>query len=79
LHDVSVTIRELRDNGDELVDRAARGELVTITRASRPVATLGPAQAKAVPADALLLRWRRLPPVDLARLRADIDDVVDAS
>ena len=31
-----VTIRELRNQGGEIVDRAARGEQITITRAGRP-------------------------------------------
>jgi len=35
-----VTIRELRNHGGEVVDRAAAGELITITRNGTPVAEL---------------------------------------
>lgn len=59
-----------------MVDRVARGEQITITRAGRPVAELRPVPATAVPADVLVARWRRLPPVDPAALRADIDDTL---
>jgi antitoxin (DNA-binding transcriptional repressor) of toxin-antitoxin stability system len=75
----NVTIRELRNNGGEVVDRAARGEEITITRAGKPVAALRAIVADAIPADVLLTRWRRLPAVDPARLRADLDEVMDAS
>jgi prevent-host-death family protein len=35
-----VTIRELRNHGGEVVDRAKRGERLTITRAGQPVAQI---------------------------------------
>jgi prevent-host-death family protein len=35
-----VTIRELRNQGGEVVGRAAQGEQITITRSGRPVAEL---------------------------------------
>lgn len=67
-----VTIRELRNQGGEVVDRAARGERITITRSGRPVAELRPLRAP-LSADALLERWRRVPAVDPVALREDID------
>jgi prevent-host-death family protein len=73
-----VTIRELRNHGGDVVDRAARGEQITITRAGKAVAELRPASPPALAADALLARWRRLPRVDPAALRADIDEILDA-
>lgn len=75
----NVTIRELRNHGGEVVDRAARGEEITITRAGKPVAALRAVAAEGVPAGLLLDRWRHLPTVDDAQLRADLDDVLDAS
>ncbi|HEX6455928.1 MAG TPA: type II toxin-antitoxin system prevent-host-death family antitoxin [Solirubrobacterales bacterium] len=74
----SVTIRDLRNHGGDVVDRASRGEKITITRAGTPVAQL---QALRPPlsADVLLDRWRRLPAVDPARLREDVDRLLDAS
>lgn len=73
-----MTIRELRNHGGAVVDRAARGEQITITRAGTPVAELRPTSPPALPADLLLARWRRLPAVDPAALRADIDEALDA-
>lgn len=70
-----VTIRELRNEGGDVVDRAARGERITITRSGRPVAELQPVRAP-LSADALLERWRRLPPVDPVALRRDIDELL---
>lgn len=68
-----VTIRELRNKGGEVVDRAARGERVTITRSGKPVAELRPLRADALDASVLLERWRSLPHLDAARLREEID------
>ncbi len=75
----AVTIRDLRHRGGEIVDRAARGEEVTITRAGKPVASLHPVAAGALPADVLLARWKRVPVVDAQRLRADLDEIIDAA
>lgn len=71
-----VTIRELRNHGGEVVDRAARGEQITITRSGRPVAELRPLRPP-LSADALLSRWNRLPEVDPVSLRDDVDSVLD--
>ena len=70
-----VTIRELRNQGGEVVDRATRGEQITITRSGRPVAEL---RAVRIPlsAEAVLERARRLPPVDPVALRDDIDELL---
>lgn len=73
-----VSIRDLRNHGGEVVDRAARGEQITITRSGKPVAELRPLR-QALSAEALLERWRLLPPVDPASLRSDIDDLLDTN
>jgi prevent-host-death family protein len=73
-----VTIRELRNHGGEVVDRAARGERITITRDGRPVAELK-AVRPAASAHALLESWRWLPLVDPAALRADLDELLDSA
>ena len=73
-----VTIRELRSRGGDVVDRVSRGEQVTITRSGKPVAALRPIDAPALSADVLIARWRSLPAVDPAALRADLDDVLGA-
>ncbi len=72
-----VSIRELRNNGGDVVDRAARGERVTITRAGKRVAELRPLTGPGLTAEALLLRWRHLPLVDPDGLRRDIDALLD--
>ena len=74
----NVTIRELRNKGGEVVERASRGEQITITRSGKPVASLRALAMDALPADILLSRWRRLPTVDPAGLRADLDQILDA-
>jgi antitoxin (DNA-binding transcriptional repressor) of toxin-antitoxin stability system len=73
-----VTIRDLRNHGGDVVDRAARGEQITITRAGKPVAELRAVQPPALTAETLLARWRSLPAVDPARFRADLDELLDA-
>jgi prevent-host-death family protein len=73
-----VSIRELRNHGGEVVDRATRGEAITITRRGKPVARLTPIAPVPLPAEALLERRRHLPAIDPKRLRADIDAVLDA-
>jgi prevent-host-death family protein len=71
-----VTIRELRNDGGGVVDRALRGEEVTITRSGRAVAELRPLRP-ALSAESLVERWRRLPEVDPAEVRADLDEILD--
>lgn len=73
-----MSIRELRNRGGEVVDRVAGGEPATITRSGKPVARLVPLAAQPLPAATLLARWRRLPLLDPAALRADIDATLDA-
>jgi prevent-host-death family protein len=74
-----VSIRDLRNKGGEVVDRAARGELITITKAGRRVAELRPLRQPGLAAEALLERWRHLPSVDPVAMKRDIDRLVDAS
>ena len=74
----AVSIRDLRNHGGEVVDRASRGEQVTITRAGQAVAELRPLASPPLSAETLLARWRRLPDLNPASLRADIDETLDA-
>jgi prevent-host-death family protein len=68
------SIRDLHDHGCAVVDRVERGEVVTLTRAGKPVAELRPVSCRPLAAESLLARWRWLPAVDSAALRADIDE-----
>jgi prevent-host-death family protein len=73
----TVSIRELRNHGGEVVDRVEAGASAIVTRDGRAVAELRPVRSRGVNAAALLERWRRLPAVDPDRLRRDLDDVID--
>jgi antitoxin (DNA-binding transcriptional repressor) of toxin-antitoxin stability system len=72
-----VSIRDLRNSGGEVVDRAARGEPIRITRAGQPVAELRALPATGPSASTLLERWRNLPAVDPIALRRDLDQVME--
>lgn len=72
-----VSIRDLRNHGGEVVERAQRGERLTITKAGKPVAQLVALPRQPAPLDVLRLRWARLPRVDPAALRRELDAVLD--
>jgi antitoxin (DNA-binding transcriptional repressor) of toxin-antitoxin stability system len=74
----SVSIGDLLNQGGDIVDRASRGAQVTITRAGQAVAELRPLPSPPLSAEALLAQWRRLPDLDPAALRADLDETLDA-
>jgi prevent-host-death family protein len=74
----SVSIRDLRNHGGDVVDRAARGEQITVTRSGKAVAELRAVSRTPLSAEALLSNWRALPAVDPSALRADVDSVLDA-
>jgi prevent-host-death family protein len=76
---VEVAVRELRNNGGEVLERVAAGEPLLVTRDGHPIAELRPIPRRPLPAATLLERWRHLPELDPARLRADIDDLLDPS
>lgn len=74
----SVTVRELRNHGGEVLDRVARGEALVVTRDGAQVAELRPRTRRSpTPAD-LIARRRHLPAVDPDALRRDLDAVLDA-
>ncbi len=74
-----ITVRELRNRGGDVLDRVARGEALTVTRDGQAIAELRPLARRPIPAAVLIERWRRLPAVDPAKLRADLDNVLDGS
>jgi prevent-host-death family protein len=74
-----VSIRELRNHGGDVLDRVEAGARLTVTRSGRPIAELVPLQRPGLAAVTLLERWSRLPELDPAALRADIDALLDAS
>ncbi len=74
-----VTIRELRNHGGEVVDRAAAGESITITRNGTPVAELRPVAKPPMTATRLVTLFKDLPATDPVRFRADTDAGLDQS
>jgi antitoxin (DNA-binding transcriptional repressor) of toxin-antitoxin stability system len=75
----TVTIRDLRNHGGDVVARAARGEPITITRAGKPVAELRAVPQAALSAEVLIDRRRRLPELDPLALRHDVDQALDST
>ena len=75
----NVSVRDLRNNGGRVLERVVNGESLTVTMDGRPVAELRPVPGRALPAATLLSRWRRLPAIDSAAFRADIDRTIDTS
>jgi prevent-host-death family protein len=73
------TVRELRNQGGQVLARVLGGEQVTITRDGEPVAKLIPLGRKPLSAEALVKRFRALPPVDPAGFRRDVDSMIDQS
>jgi prevent-host-death family protein len=73
----SVTVRDLRNRGGEVLDRVERGERVIVTRDGRAVAELRPLPRRSARPSELIERRKGLPRVDPDVLRRDIDTVVD--
>lgn len=73
-----MSIRDLRNHGGDIIDRASRGEPITITRAGKPVAELRALSVPVPSAQALLRRWRALPAVDPEAFRRDVDRLMDS-
>lgn len=72
-------MRNLRNHSAEVLARVARGESLTVTRDGQPVAMVNPLPRRAVGVDQLIARRRRLPAVDARALRADIDELLEAT
>ena len=75
----TVTVRELRNHGGEVLDRVARGESLVVTRDGAEVAELVPRRRPAKTTADLIAARRTLPRMNLGRLRADVDRILDAS
>lgn len=75
----TVPIRELRNKGGAVAERVLSGELITVTRAGKPIMQLRPIPQHALSGKALVERWQHLPRLDPERLRADLADILDDS
>ncbi len=73
-----ITQRELRNGSGEIMRALDRGESFVVTRNGVPVGELAPLKRRRfVAADAAVAAFRGAPTVELGRLRADLDAVVD--
>ena len=74
----TITERELRNDNAELIRALEIGDTFIITRNGLPVGRLTPvARRTFVPAKELKEAFSRLPRVDVAQLRADLDAYID--
>jgi prevent-host-death family protein len=73
----SVSVRDLRNHGGEVLSRVRRGEHVVVTSDGAQVAELRPLHLARVSTSELVARRRALPPLDVGALRDDIDTVLD--
>lgn len=73
----TVTVRDLRNNGAEVLRRVELGERVVVTRDGTPVAELRPLPRPSASPSELIRRRRNLPRVNPDDLRRDIDSVLD--
>lgn len=72
-------MRELRNNGGDVLRRVEHGERIVITRDGTPVAELRPLpRSSAGPAE-LIRRRKNLSPVNPDALRRDIEALIDPS
>lgn len=75
----TVSVRELRNHGGEVLSRVERGETFIVTRDGAELAELRPLRRRSAGPAELIERRRHLRPVDPESLRNDLDDIVDSS
>jgi|JRYE01.1.fsa_nt_gb prevent-host-death family protein len=74
-----VGIRELRNQGGDVMERVQAGEHIIVTKSGKPVAEIRPLGRRNLGREELLARWRHLPLIDPAAFRRDIDEALDPS
>jgi prevent-host-death family protein len=73
-----ITQRTLRNDSGEIMRGLDRGESYIVTRNGVPVGELVPVRRRAtVPAEVLLAALAGAPPIDPARFRKEVDDLID--
>ncbi|XPP26697.1 MAG: type II toxin-antitoxin system Phd/YefM family antitoxin [Leucobacter sp.] len=73
----TVTVRELRNDSARVLARVAHGERLTVTKDGDPVAAVIPLPRKPLNAEQLVERFTQAPRINAARLRGDIDEILD--
>jgi prevent-host-death family protein len=75
-----ISQRELRNESGEIMRRLDKGETFVVTRNGTPVGELAPfTRHRFVTADAARALFQGAPAVELAKLRADLDEVASQS
>jgi antitoxin (DNA-binding transcriptional repressor) of toxin-antitoxin stability system len=75
-----ITQRELRNNSGEIMRQLDQGASFVVTRNGVPVGELSPLRRRRfVSAEAVAAAFRGAAPIDLRRLRSDLDQRIDQS
>jgi len=73
-----ITQRALRNDSGQVMRALDAGETFVVTRNGIPVGELVPVRRRRfVPRDVALAAFQRAAPVDAARFRADLDELID--
>lgn len=73
-----ITQRELRNDSAAVLREVQAGQTLVVTRNGTPVAEIRPLPPRRfVPRGVIAESAHRAPPVDYARLRSDLDAIVD--
>ncbi|MGH2863223.1 MAG: type II toxin-antitoxin system Phd/YefM family antitoxin [Solirubrobacteraceae bacterium] len=75
----TVSVRELRNHGGDVLARVRAGETLTVTSNGTPVAELRPLSHGPLTTAELIERRRGRPPMDPRKLREEIDAIFDQS
>jgi len=73
-----VTVRQLRNQGADVLSRVVGGETLVVTRDGTEVAELRPLPRRPLLTSDLIARRRSLPSVDVGAMRHDIDLLMNA-
>ena len=74
-----VTVRDLRNNGGQILDAVMRGESMTVTRQGRPIAELRPLRKTGVRSEVLETAFKGCPTFKYEDLVADMAEFLDLS
>ena len=75
----TVSVRELRNQGGDILARVEQGRSIVVTRDGIAVAELRPLRRRSPATSELIARRAALPSLDPDALRADIDSVIDST
>ncbi len=75
---VTISQRELRNDSGDIMRRLDQGETFIVTRNGTPVGELSPLRRlRFVTSDTVTALFRRIPPIDAARFRSDLDAIAN--